>query len=156
MKHQPPEIGIRPMREADLQRVTEIDALSFSLPWPESSFRYDLIRNRHARLWVAETTGSDPKIVATLVVWIILDEAHIGTIAVDPAYRGGGIGTSMLEMLMEYLKPTEVERVFLEVRKSNTVAQSLYHKFGFQPIRVRPRYYTDNGEDAIEMELVIR
>lgn len=148
---------IRPMQEADLKRVAEIDAQSFTLPWPENSFRYDLLRNRNSHMWVAEVwNGQQAIVAASLVVWVIFDEAHIGTIAVAPEFRGMKIATRMLEMLMDFLKEQAVEHVFLEVRKSNLVAQRLYQRFGFQAVRIRPRYYSDNNEDAIEMEAAVQ
>jgi [ribosomal protein S18]-alanine N-acetyltransferase len=84
-------------------------------------------------------------------VWLSVDEGHITTIAIAPAYRGCGIGELMLNHLIDHALDLMAERITLEVRLSNVIAQQLYLKYGFEPVGKRPRYYTDNGEDALLM-----
>ena len=84
-------------------------------------------------------------------VWLSVDEGHITTIAVSPSYRGCGIGELILNHLIDHALDLMAERITLEVRISNIVAQQLYLKYGFEPVGKRPRYYTDNGEDAMLM-----
>jgi [ribosomal protein S18]-alanine N-acetyltransferase len=84
-------------------------------------------------------------------VWLTVDEAHITTIAVTPAHRGHGVGELLLNALIDNAYELHAQTITLEVRVSNTVAQKLYIKYGFQPAGTRPRYYTDNGEDALIM-----
>jgi ribosomal-protein-alanine N-acetyltransferase len=84
-------------------------------------------------------------------LWLTLEEAHITTIAVAPEYRGQGIGELLLTGLIDQALDMQATTLTLEVRVSNVVAQSLYLKYGFQPVGKRPRYYTDNGEDALIM-----
>lgn len=84
-------------------------------------------------------------------VWLTVDEAHITTIAVTPAHRGYGVGELLLNALIDHAYELHAQTITLEVRVSNTVAQKLYIKYGFQPAGTRPRYYTDNGEDALIM-----
>ncbi|NJN16051.1 MAG: ribosomal protein S18-alanine N-acetyltransferase [Oscillochloris sp.] len=84
-------------------------------------------------------------------VWLTVDDAHITTIAVDPSHRSRGIGELLLNALIDHAYELHARMLTLEVRVSNTVAQRLYVKYGFQPGGTRPRYYTDNNEDALIM-----
>jgi ribosomal-protein-alanine N-acetyltransferase len=84
-------------------------------------------------------------------LWLTVDEAHVTTIAVDPQHRGFGVGELMLNGLIDAAYELQAKMLTLEVRVSNAVAQRLYIKYGFQPAGTRPRYYTDNGEDALIM-----
>ncbi|MCE1254184.1 MAG: ribosomal protein S18-alanine N-acetyltransferase [Anaerolineae bacterium] len=147
-------ITIRPMKIEDVNDVVQIDQLSFVLPWPERSFRYEINQNQASRHWVAEISGENgPRIVAMLVCWVILDEAHIGTIAVHPDYRRLKIGERLLNYAFAVLAGEGILSVFLEVRRSNEAARTLYRKLGFTEDGVRKRYYKDNYEDAILMHL---
>lgn len=84
-------------------------------------------------------------------LWLSVDEGHITTIAVDPTYRGRGIGELLLNGLTDQAMAMNADILTLEVRVSNVVAQQLYNKYGFKPFGTRPRYYTDNSEDALIM-----
>jgi ribosomal-protein-alanine N-acetyltransferase len=146
-------ILVRPMRDDDLERVHSIDQLSFPKPWPEGAFRYEMQRNPNALSLVAERTTPEGKreVVGMVVVWFILDEAHIATLAVHPDYRRRGIGRKLVAEVMLEAVHRGVSRVILEVRDTNEKAQSLYKEFGFQSVGRRYRYYQDTGEDAILM-----
>jgi len=149
------DIIIRRMEEKDIRQVHEIDKMSFSLPWPERSFRFELTENPSTRLWVAEVRREDGEslVVGLLVMWVIVDEGHIGTFAIHPDYRRLGIGRKLLaRSLLEATKEGLVQ-VFLEVRRSNTPAIRLYEAFGFHVDGIRARYYRDTGEDALLMRL---
>jgi [ribosomal protein S18]-alanine N-acetyltransferase len=143
-------ISIRCMTLEDVPAVHEIDVLSFSLPWPERSFRFELTENPVARNWVAESGG---RIAAMLVLWLIIDEAHIATIATHPDFRQQGIGEQLLIAALLSVREEGASRAFLEVRAGNAGALALYKKYGFFVAGVRPRYYKDNNEDAILMNL---
>lgn len=147
---------IRRMTLDDVAEVYEIDRLSFNLPWTERSFRFEVGENGAARCWVAElTTEEGAKHLAGMVVlWMILDEAHIGTIAVHPQFRQMGIGAKILAQALLDAGQLGANVSLLEVRRGNHAAQKLYEAFGFQVDGVRPRYYRDNQEDAILMSLV--
>jgi ribosomal-protein-alanine N-acetyltransferase len=80
--------------------------------------------------------------------WIVIDEAHISTIASDVKWRGHGIGELMLLAMIDRSIELGAHEVTLEVRASNAVAQNLYRKYGFQAVGRRPGYYRDNNEDA--------
>ena len=84
-------------------------------------------------------------------LWLNVDEGHITTIAVSPEYRGRGIGELLLNGLIDQAMTLNTDMLTLEVRVSNIVAQQLYLKYGFRPSGTRPRYYTDNNEDALIM-----
>jgi len=140
----------RRMMLEDVPAVHGIDLQSFSLPWSERSFRYEMTDNPVARGWVAEMDG---RVVAMLVLWQILDEAHIATIATLPEFRRRGIGERLLIEALMAAREEGARRAFLEVRAGNLAAQKLYKKYGFTAAGVRPHYYKDNNEDAILMDL---
>lgn len=94
---------------------------------------------------------SERNIVGFAGLWILLDEAHITAIAVSEAYRRLGIGEGLLISIVELASRLNANMVTLEVRASNLVAQGLYAKYGFRVVGKRPRYYSDNGEDALLM-----
>ena len=141
---------IRRMILADIDQVVEIDRASFSLPWPPRSFQYELTDNAASRSWVAEFEG---RIVGMIVIWMIVDEAHIATIAVLPDYRRQGIGEKLLLHALARARNEGAHKAFLEVRAGNAAAQDMYRKYGFLVDGRRPRYYKDNNEDAVLMSL---
>ncbi len=141
---------IRRMTLEDVPAVHEIDMLSFSLPWPERSFRFEMTENPVTRSWVAEVDG---RIAAMLVLWFIVDEAHIATIATHPDFRRQGIGEQVLLHALRAVHVEGARRAFLEVRAGNIAAQTMYKKYGFIVDGLRRKYYRDNDEDAILMSL---
>jgi len=141
---------IRKMTPADLEQVIAIDQASFSLPWPPRTFQYELTDNPASRSWVAELDG---RIVAMIVIWLIVDEAHIATLATHPEFRRQGVGKRLLSYALESVKVEGAQKAFLEVRAGNGAAQDMYRKHGFVEDGRRPRYYKDNDEDAILMLL---
>ena len=84
-------------------------------------------------------------------LWLMVDEAHVTSIAVHPDFRGKGLGELLMLALMEVSIRLDARFVTLEVRVSNAVARALYEKLGFRQAGIRPRYYTDNNEDAVVM-----
>jgi ribosomal-protein-alanine N-acetyltransferase len=144
---------IRNMQLEDLEQVQEIDRLSFSLPWPASAYHYELERNPNSLLRVAVTSLQDGRetVIGLLVVWLVLDEAHIASIAVHPDYRGQGVGQRLLVQTLQEVIRKGSRMATLEVRASNLVAQGLYRRFQFEIAGSRPRYYRDNNEDALIM-----
>jgi ribosomal-protein-alanine N-acetyltransferase len=83
--------------------------------------------------------------------WCLVDEIHISTIAVHPQWRGRGLGELLLIALLERGAEQGARRATLEVRVSNSAAQALYHKYGFEIVASQKRYYADNNEDAYIM-----
>lgn len=84
-------------------------------------------------------------------IWMMADEAHITNIAMRESYRRRGVGELLLISIIDLATEMNAHFITLEVRASNTAAQSLYHKYGFNQVGLRRGYYTDNGEDAILM-----
>jgi ribosomal-protein-alanine N-acetyltransferase len=155
LDYPPINIQIRPMLLNDLEQVKVIDQLSFSMPWPDNSYRYELVENPASLLWVAEgeTANGESRVCGIVVVWLILDETHIATLAVHPDYRGFGIGKQLLTVALEESAQQGAKLATLEVRDSNKVAQNIYRKCGFESVGRRRRYYRDNREDAVLMTL---
>lgn len=141
---------LRKMTLDDVEQVVAIDKISFSLPWPTSSFHFELTDNPASRCWVVEVDG---RIAAMLVAWFIVDEIHIATIATHPDFRRQGIGEKLLSFTLKSAKEEGAVSSFLEVRESNEAAIMMYRKFGYVESGRREGYYKDNGEDAILMTL---
>ena len=138
------------MTMQDVEQVIELDRASFSLPWPERSFKYELEQNEASRCWVAEL---DSQVVGMIVTWLIVDEVHVATFAVSPAHRRRGIAQRLLAHTLLDSFRSGAEKAYLEVRKGNLPARALYEKFGFVEVGIRKKYYQDNGEDAVMMNL---
>jgi len=149
-----PEITIRRMTEPDIQRVHALDVLSFSLPWSENSFRYELTENTNSRGWVAEVLqDGSANLIGMLILWLILDEAHIATLAIHPDYRRKGYARSLLISALEAAYQEGARHAYLEVRAGNQAAREMYEKLGFTVVGRRLHYYHDNNEDALLMTL---
>lgn len=177
------KLAVVPMELDDIGQVLDVDRESYSLPWPASAYRRELLHNRNARYLVLRevsddedaTSEPDPiprlrlplpffrwsrsegrgpqqgKILGYAGMWMMVDEAHITTIAVRTDWRGRGLGELLLASLIESAAEAGAHRVTLEVRVSNETAQALYRKYGFHQEGVRPRYYSDDNEDAYIM-----
>jgi ribosomal-protein-alanine N-acetyltransferase len=144
----PLKIRLAPMQADDLDAVQRIERASFTTPWPAYAYRQEIETNRLAHYIIARA-GDD--IVGFAGMWMMVDQAHITTFAVDPKWRRQGIGAQMVRALLEMARPLGARQATLEVRLSNLPARHLYEKFGFRPVGIRPRYYSDNGEDALIM-----
>jgi len=138
---------IRRMTSEDLDRVSEIEAASFSDPWTRAMLVSEL-SNELSRNFVAEEDGH---ILGFVIAWIVVDEAHILDLAVDPVHRGSGLGRELTRAVLETGSREGASYVVLEVRRSNKQAKRLYRDMGFQVVGRRPGYYQDNGEDALVM-----
>lgn len=139
----------QPMRTSDLQRVREIEEASFPVPWPRDAYRAEIEDNKVA--WYIVARDEQSQAVGFAGMWVIFDEAHITTLAVDPLRRRQGIGERLLLALIDLAIARGARWMTLEVRPSNRAALALYREFGFRDVAVRRRYYSDNGEDALVM-----
>lgn len=142
------DIIVRNMEEKDLDRIMEIEKDAFTTPWTRESFILEITKNQLAKYIVAEIGNI---VVGYGGVWLILDEGHITNIAVDRDYRKMGAGTSLVEGLINLCREKDISSMTLEVRASNIAAQNLYKKYDFTEAGIRPKYYSDDNEDAIIM-----
>ncbi|CDQ41455.1 ribosomal protein S18-alanine N-acetyltransferase [Virgibacillus salexigens] len=139
---------IRRMEIMDIDAVIEVERTSFSTSWTKDIFYQEISDNPYAHYFVMEL---DKKIIGYIGTWIVLDDAQITNLAIQPIYRGKSLGEKLFHYTMQYAIIRGVSRLSLEVRESNTIAQNLYQKFGLVPGGLRKNYYTDNQEDAIVM-----
>lgn len=139
---------IRKMELTDIDAVMEVEKASFSSPWTTDIFYQEIVDNDHAYYFIIEV---DKKIAGYIGAWIIMDDAQITNIAVLPEYRRFRLGQSLFGYMTQQAVLMGVNRLSLEVRKSNIAAQKLYRKFGLVPGGIRKNYYADNQEDAIVM-----
>ncbi len=98
-----------------------------------------------------EPDPTGPSVVGYAGLWLMVDEAHITTVAVRRAFRGLGLGKVLMLELMGLARNLGARTVTLEVRQSNAIAIKMYEELGFRQKGMRRRYYTDNGEDALIM-----
>lgn len=143
------DIKIERMKFTHLRQVGEIERRSFTNVWPFGAFFSELF-NRRAYYVVAI---AEEKVVGFAGMWVVNEEAHITTIAVDPDWRGRKIGERLFIHLLKEARRKKAQYVVLEVRVSNTIAQNLYHKYKFKIVHTRRAYYSDNQEDAFVMRL---
>ena len=140
---------IRAIREGDVRQIHEIETLCFPMPWSEESILHDVKENPVAR-WLVLDDG-EGRVLAYAGMWFVLDEAHVCNVAVHPDYRRLGYGRRVMDALMQLAQDNSMSMMTLEVRRSNTPAQNLYHACGFLDVGYRKRYYEDNKEDALIM-----
>jgi len=148
-------VRLRSMRVDDIPQVAALDDLSFADPWPQGSFEYELKANDYSLCLVAEDpdAAEGQTIVGALVIWLIVDEAHIATIAVHPNYRHRGVGRRLLAEGLLQAADRGAVKSLLEVRSGNTEALHLYYGFGFKAVGLRPNYYQAEQEDALLLDL---
>jgi ribosomal-protein-alanine N-acetyltransferase len=137
---------IRPLGYSDLPQVMAIERRAFTTAWSLAMFVLEL--SKPSGLCLAAVDGDD-KLLGYLICARYDTVWHLMNIAVDPAVRRHGIGRSLLEQMLERAGPDR--EYTLEVRTSNAPAIALYERFGFRSAGTRPRYYRDNGEDAVIM-----
>jgi ribosomal-protein-alanine N-acetyltransferase len=141
------DFKIYPMDKSSINSILNISDLSFPISWSLESLESEL-ENKFAKYVVLKRGNS---IVGYGGMWVIIDEAHITNIAVHPDARGLGAGDIIVEALFRICRKQKATGITLEVRSSNFVAINLYEKHGFEKESIRPRYYEDNGEDAVIM-----
>jgi ribosomal-protein-alanine N-acetyltransferase len=138
-------VEIRRLTYADLPQVVAIERRAFTTPWSLAMFVLELSKPSGVCLAAVVETELAGYIVCSRydTVW------HVMNVAVDPDRLRRGIATALIAALLERIG--DDAQVTLEVRRSNTGALALYERFGFRSAGVRPRYYADNGEDAVIM-----
>jgi ribosomal-protein-alanine N-acetyltransferase len=141
------EILLREMQAADISEVMEIERISFTTPWSENAF----LKEIHKLYSLTKVAVLGDKVIGYICANYIMDEGHIMNLAVHHNFRRRGIGTKLLEKVLNELKENECRYIYLEVRFSNVRARNFYKRFGFRVAGIRRNYYTSPIEDAALM-----
>lgn len=146
------KIEFRKGTAEDIDMMTSLDEICFTVPWSRADFEKEMTANPLALYIVAEY---EDKVIGYAGLWCIVDEGHITNVAVHPGYRKKGIGKNLVEILLEKAREKANTKNFtLEVRVSNEAGIRLYEGFGFKEVGRRKGYYSDNREDAAIMWLM--
>jgi len=135
----------RPLAYTDLPQVISVERRSFAAPWSLAMFLLELAKPSSVCIGAAQGR----RLLGFLICSRYDRDWHLMNIAVDPAARRRGVGRGLLEAMLD--RAGRDAAYTLEVRASNQGAIALYEQFGFRAVGVRPRYYADNGEDALIM-----
>jgi [ribosomal protein S18]-alanine N-acetyltransferase len=138
-------IAIRTFSYTDLPQVLAIERRAFTSPWSLAMFVLEL--SKPSGIYLAAVQGTE--IVGYVICARYVEAYHVMTLAVAPEHRREGIASILLDAVIE--RAGEDANYTLEVRVSNRGAIALYERYGFRGVGTRPRYYADNGEDAIIM-----
>ncbi len=141
---------IRAWQEKDIESVALLEQACFSDPWTKEML-FDCLRYPHYRCFLAEEGG---QVLGYCCMSVLFEDGELCNIATAKGHRGKGIAKALMEQMHAVALGEGATQMFLEVRKSNTPAISLYEKYGYRPFGVRPRYYGD-GEDAILMKKLL-
>jgi ribosomal-protein-alanine N-acetyltransferase len=136
-----------PLAVEHLDQVCAIEQLCFGTPWTRPLFEEEL-KKPGLCYWRA-LLDEDGSVLAYGGFWKAVDEAHFTNIAVHPRAQRRGLGRRLLRALLDLARAEGCLSATLEVRPSNTAARALYEGEGFTAAAIRPRYYTDDGEDAL-------
>jgi len=147
------DIEIGPMTEGDLDEVMQIERVSFRAPWSPGMFRQDLVFPLARCLAAKLAEAGTRRLAGYILCWFVADEVHVTNIAVRTDLRQQGVATRLLEEALCQARREQMRYCTLEVRVSNEAAKGFYRKFGFEARGIRPKYYSDNDEDAMIMWL---
>ena len=141
---------ISSLSTSDLSLAYAIELRSHAFPWSENTFA-----SNEGERYLNLRLDVDGKMAAFAVTQVVLDEATLFNIAVDPDFQRQGLGRQLLEHLISELEKRDVFTLWLEVRASNTAAIALYESLGFNEATIRRNYYPakEGSEDAIIMAL---
>jgi len=145
----------RPMRPADLDRVMVINSESFEHPWSADLMRRELFHEWSTILLAVEQGPASEGVLGFIVFWVVHDEVHVLNVAVAAEHRRRGVARALMGEAALRGRARGARLVTLEVRRSNAPALALYRALGYREVAVRPRYYAEEGEDAIVMELAL-
>lgn len=137
----------RATTDADLDEVAALEARTFHNPWTRDMIGRDLARSSAGHVFVLRQPGGP--VAAFCSCWIVVEELHIITVAVDAAHRRAGLGRRLMRGVLREASRLGATRATLEVRASNVAARRLYESLGFTVVTVRPAYYTHPEEDAL-------
>lgn len=140
---------ILPVEYDDFIHLHQLEEKIFPSPYSMELMVNDFLNNpfsRYFKMVLGQT------IIGYAAIWVIMEDAQIITLGIDPDYQGKGYGKAWMAFLIDYIEQQGCQRVTLEVRVSNHRARRLYESFGFKVVAVRRHYY-ENGEDAYLMLL---
>jgi len=145
-------IRLRRMAPGDIAAVAELERAAFSAGWSPNALEKELTGNKLSRYIVLEhDQEGGPGIAGFAGMWLIVDEAHVVTVAVAPELRRQGFGRVLVHGLVDLARRSGMEAATLECRVSNEAARALYRRYGFHEVGMRKKYYADNHEDAVIM-----
>ena len=149
----PREAQIRPMTEADVAAVIEIERASYQFPWSEGIFR-DCLRVGY----VCRVVTVNGAVTGYGVMSAGAGEAHILNLCIDGSSRCRGYGRMLLAYLLDRAAAAAMSEAYLEVRPSNSGAIRLYRGLGFEQVGTRRGYYQSAAgrEDAVVLKLSLR
>lgn len=148
-----PEVGIRPMTDADVAAVIAVERASYQFPWSDGIFR-DCLRVGY----VCRVVTVGQEVIGYGVMSVGAGEAHILNLCIREKHRCRGVGKKVLNYLLDRAAAAGMTEAFLEVRPSNTAAIRLYQSLGFEHVGIRRGYYQAVGgrEDASVLKLGLR
>ncbi|HEU4617700.1 MAG TPA: ribosomal protein S18-alanine N-acetyltransferase [Gammaproteobacteria bacterium] len=148
-----PQFEIRPMQPTDLRAIAGVERAAYEFPWSLGIFRDCLLAGYYCLV-----LDLDRRVSGYTIMSIAGTEAHVLNLCVHPDVQHLGHGRRLLNALLAKARDSNVEKVFLEVRPSNTVALSLYHSVGFEEVGIRPGYYQarQGREDAVILAATLR
>ncbi|NDD91550.1 ribosomal-protein-alanine N-acetyltransferase [bacterium] len=135
----------------DLPEMARVEKAVHRSPWDEAHFAAEL-EKAYSRILVMTDDETDSVIAGYVVFWLMFDEAQILNIAVDLPFRGLGLARAMIRQVVSHALKKNIQKVLLDVRKSNQPAVELYQSMRFSIAQVRKGFYAD-GEDAYTMVL---
>ena len=141
------ELRLVPMTAALVGEVALLEQICFSDPWSREALAAEL--NEPTSAWLVAVEGKRP--VGYIGLRIVEDEGEIVNLAVSPGWRKKGVGAALLGTVLDFAAVQGVQKVWLEVRESNTAARKLYEKAGFTAVGKREKYYSAPVEDAVMM-----
>lgn len=145
------DIAVLPLKLSDLDRVLEIEKQWNPTPWSYQSFHNE-IENKENICLVAK---NEDQILGYAIVQIVDHQASLLTLAVDRMYARSGIAKRLMHSLLQKVVEGVAKEIILEVRESNSAAQSLYSQYGFSVVGKRKGYYQNNHEDALIMSCLL-
>ena len=149
-------LRILPMTLDHLSAVLEIENLSFPTPFTENLFQMELKLNV-AHLYIALTgLETSARIAGYVDFWRVGPEAHLITLGVHPDFRCRGVASRLVQFMIDECRKNQVQVISLDVRPTNEHGRALYAKYGFRQAGLRKKYYQDNGEDALVLNLSLR
>jgi ribosomal-protein-alanine N-acetyltransferase len=150
----PGELHFSRMEEADVEEVMRIELDAYPFPWSAGNF-IDSVRGAYVCRVARDASG---RMVGYFLMMMIIDEAHLLNITVDPGMHGRGYGLALLEHAVGLARDNQMTSIMLEVRPSNLRALSIYERYGFGRVGLRRNYYPaphNARENAIVMRLML-